>query len=89
VRVPVEGFREHGSPFAVGDQVREQHVGVQLRIPGAGGAMPERRADESGAWLTDQAAMPAADEAGFPLEVAERGGHRLIVRCTDYSGDLG
>src|SRR6185437_936904 len=50
--------------------------------------MPERRADQSGAGLTDQPAVTAADETGFPFEVTERGGHRIVV-CGDYgTGDL-
>ena len=49
--VPVERPGPDRPPVTVlgGDQVRHQHVGVQLRVAEAGGAMPERGPDQPGA----------------------------------------
>ncbi len=50
--------------------VRDQDVRVQLRVTGAGGAVPERRRDEPNALQPGDAVLAAADLAGLPLQVA-------------------
>ena len=62
-------------PGAVGRarQVGDDHVGVQVRVLGAAGAMAKGGGDEALAALTDRPAAAAAHDAGLGLEVAERG----------------
>ncbi len=60
-----------GSPRAVGraGQVGDDHVGVEVRVLGAAGAVPEGGGDEALAVLADRAAAAAAHHAGLGLEV--------------------
>ena len=58
------------APAALGaaGQVRDQHVGVEMGVAGAAGAMPEPRRDEPVAGGGAGAARAAADDTGVLFE---------------------
>ena len=66
---------EIGAARDVGDD----DVGVQLRVAGAGGPVPERRGGEPVGLHHDRPAVPAAHARGVALEVAERLADRVVV----------
>ena len=62
--------------------VRDQHMRVQLRVARPGGAMPERGRDEPAAGQPVHPVLAPAHLPGLPLQVAQRRGHRPVVRLT-------
>jgi hypothetical protein len=68
--------------------VRDQDVRVQLRVAGAGGAVPERRRDEPAARQPRDAVLAAADLAGLPLQISQRRRDGGVVRPTHLEHQL-
>jgi hypothetical protein len=70
------------------DEVRDEHVGVQQRIAGTGGAVPEPGRDQPVHLDPFGPARPATGPGGFPLEVADRCRDRGVVCRHDLVGHV-
>ena len=86
----VEAPGVEGGPAAVraAGHVRHEDVGVQLRVAGAAGAVPEARRDESVAEHRDRAALAAAAEGGVAFHVVQRGVDGGLMRLARGSRDV-
>ena len=80
VRVDAPGVERRPPAVGAEREVGDEHVGVQLRVAGARGPMPERGGDEPVAGDRVHAGRPAARHRRLALHVAERVGDRLVVR---------
>ena len=67
-------------------QVGDEHMGVELRIPGPTGAVHEPRSDEAVTSDVLDAVAPASGDAGFAFEPAERGVDGPVVRGSGPRG---
>ena len=86
VEPPVEG-----APLAVGGlgEVGDEHVGVDVRVAGAAGAVPEHRRHESVDGLGLQPAVALPGRGGVRFEVPERGGDGPVVGVANDLRHLG
>lgn len=89
--VPEQELAVERGPAPVGParDVGHDDVRIQQRVACARGAMPERGADEARALHHDRPAAAAPNVARFAFQVAERLGHRGVVRRTDGRTHLG
>ena len=70
-------------------QVRDEHVGVELRIPGPAGAVHEPRGDEAVTGDVFDAVDASSGDAGLAFEPAERGVDRPVVRRAHRADRVG
>ena len=86
---PVEG--QPASPLAGEglDLVRDDEVGVQVGVAGAGVAVVERRGDQPGHRYLPYAARPDPGERDLALEQGDGAAHGRLVGGGDLPGDLG
>ena len=80
VSVEVPAVQGSPTPVPSSGEVGDQNVGVQLRVAGSAGAVPERSCDEPvGSGMVDAVAS-AASPTRLPLQVPDRRCDRCLVR---------
>ncbi len=72
-------MRRRPAPVTAKHGVRDENVGVQLRLAGARCAMPKSRPDEPCRFDGALAGVPAAGEGGVALKVAKGVGHGDVM----------
>ena len=88
-RVQRPAVQRRPPPVARGvGQVGDHHMGVQVRVPGPGGAVPERRGHEPIGVDHAVAALAAAHPARHPLQHPQRPGHGRVGGVADLVGHL-
>ena len=85
VRVQPAAVERRPAPIRAEREVGDEHVGVQLRVAGARGAMHERRGDQPSPGDAVDARGSAPRDRGLALDVAERVLNRPVVRGADRS----
>jgi hypothetical protein len=91
LRPVVERSGVEGGPSVVGpvDEVGDHHVGVEVGVAGARGAVSERSGDEPVAIDDLGSAMASPASRCFGLEHRERFTDGDVVRLADGSADVG
>jgi len=85
--VPVDRPAVQRRPAAIrARRVRDDRVGVQLRIPRSAGAIAKRRHDEPVAAQKPPAALAAPRERRLTLQIPQRPGDRLVVCVAHHPG---
>ena len=85
VRVEPAAVERRPAPIGAEREVGDEHVGVQLRVAGARGAMHERRGDQPSPGDAVDARGSAPRDRGLALDVAESVLNRPVVRGADRS----